>query len=211
MANIQTPYIQNSCGPEAPENQVTLPLYNSWQTVKAAMNREEQGKCACLPKNTYKIIGEGLLGLLWIYKLFIFAVLIEKSWRRLMHLGSVFTASKRLNPSFVTVQSFSFWKRYYSPTHRNDTRSYHLTPFPLFQTQWVQDVTNHHSWSPCLERNGAEYSHEGISKDSLVLIPTNWLGDGATVYNQLCLTLNLSLHPDLMRKFFFWKKIIITN
>lgn len=60
-----------------------------------------------------------------------------------MHLGSVFIPSKRLSPGFMTVQSSSFWNRYYSPAQHipNDTRPYHLTPFPPFQTQWVQVIT----------------------------------------------------------------------
>lgn len=110
------PSISNSCGPEAPGKSGHSPslqlMVDRW-----LLWAEEQGKCGCLPRNTYKILGEGILGLLWMYKLFIFAVRIEKSWRRLTHLGSVFTAPKRLNPRFVTVQSSSFWNRYYSPTH----------------------------------------------------------------------------------------------
>lgn len=51
----------------------------------------------------------------------------------------------------------------------------------------------------------------GIPKDSLVLIPTNWQGEGPTVFNQLCIKLNLSLHLGLMRKIFFSEKFIITN
>ena len=163
----------------------------------------EQGKCACLPRNAYKIIGGGILGLFWMYKLFIFAVLIEKSWRRLMHLGSVFIASKRLNVRFMTVQSFSFWNRYYSPTH----------------PQWHKGIPSHPTSSFSNSVGAASFLKPmpgkelrvvltcGISKESLVLILTNWLGEGATVFNQLCIKFNLSLHQDLMRKIFFsWKK-----
>ena len=42
----------------------------------------------------------------------------------------------------------------------------------------------------------------GSPKESLVLIVTNWLGEEVTVFNQLCVTLNLSLHQYLMRKIF---------
>ena len=73
-----------------------------------------------------------------MYKLFIFAVLIAKARRRLMHLGSVFIPSKRLNPGFMTLQASSLWNTYSSPS---DKRPYHVIPLPLLQTQPVQVVT----------------------------------------------------------------------
>ena len=141
-----------------------------------------------------------------MYKLFIFAVLIRKARRRLMHLGSVFIPSKTLNPGFMTLQASSFWNTYSSPS---DKRPCHVIPLPLLQTQWVQVVTiilEAHAW-----KEFGEYPHVGSPKESLVLILTNWLGEEVTVFNQLCVTLNLSLPQDLMRKIFFMNKFIRTN
>lgn len=214
MAKVRIPYYSKQLWAWGPR-EIRLPSHsdNSWQT-NGCCGQGSKGNVLVLPRNTYKIIGEGILGLFWMYKLFIFAVLIEKSWRRLMLLGSVFIASKRLNVRFMTVQSSSFWNRYYSPAHPQWHKAMPSHPISSLSNS----VGTSSNWPSFLKPMPGKELRVAltcdISKESLVLILTNWVGEGATVFNQLCIKLNLSLHQDLMRKiFFFWKNFYhnITN
>lgn len=120
-----------------------------------------------------------------------------------MHLGSVFMPSKRLKAGFMTVQASSFWNRYSSPSN---TRPCRVTLLPLLQTQWVQVVTiilEAYAW-----KEFGEYSHVGIPKDSLVLIPTNWLWGGSNCFQSTLHSVELVPTSRLNEEDFFSEQIL---
>ena len=141
-----------------------------------------------------------------MYKLFIFAVLIAKARRRLMHLGSVFIPSKRLNPGFMTLQASSLWNTYSSPS---DKRPCHVIPLPLLQTQPVQVVTiilEAHAW-----KESGEYPHGGSPKESLVFILTNWSGEEVNCFQSTLGYIELVLTSRLNEEDFFLYEQIHQN
>lgn len=101
------------------------------------------------PRNTYKIIGERSLGLLRMYKLFTFAALIGKARRRANALGlGVHSSRGGAQAPWLSSRPLSGTKAIPQDSSV-DTRLYHLTRLPPFQTRWVYVVTlvpEAHAW-----------------------------------------------------------------